>query len=190
MTQAASRARLDVPHRHDVVDAVDVVEEAVEGPKPAAQVLLLDLCLDRGEEAVDPLEVGVLHGVSLGSEAELPAGRHERDREVAVDVRVHARERELERRDPAARARLEEWQPGSRGLRGIALEGVEGGEEEVGEDDVEPCQEAGIGERQTLEAGLHAAGDGQIELCEAGDPVGAGEWGDDRLHPGDDVRDR
>ena len=167
-----------------------MVEEAVEGPEPAAQVLLLDRGLDRGEELVDPLEVGVLHRVPSGSEAELPAGRHERHRKVTVDVRVHPRERELERLDAAARSCLEERQPGAWRLSRVTLEGVERGEVEVGEDDVEPCQEAGVAEGEAREPGLYASRDGQVELCEAGDPVGAGEWRDDGLHPGDDVRDR
>ena len=76
---------------------------------------------------------------------------------------VHSRERELQRSDPAARPCLEERQPGSRGLRGIALEGLERGEEEIGEDDIEPREEARVGERRIGEMCLHALGDREVE---------------------------
>ena len=65
--------------------------------------------------------------------------------------------------DPAARPCLEERQPGSRGLRVIAFEVLERGEEEVGEHDIEPREEARVGKRRTGEMSLHALGDREVE---------------------------
>src|SRR6476620_7628515 len=91
------------------------------------------------------------------------AGGDQGDRQVAVDVRVHARDRELERRDLAARAALEEGAPGARRLPRVPLERRAGLEEEVGEAQVERLDERAVLERACVELGGNTLGHLAVE---------------------------
>ena len=102
--------------------------------------------LDRGQHAVHVLEIGVLAGALLELDPELAAGRDECDREVAVDVRAHPGQRELERRDPVRGALIDQRRPRAGHAGRVGAGCVEGAEEEVGEDDVEPREEVRIAE--------------------------------------------
>jgi predicted thioesterase len=84
------------------------VHDPVEPRDPAREVRRLDALLHTREKSVHSLEVGVLRGAAAQFDASLLAGRDERDRQVAVDVRVHAGQRELQRRNATTRARREE----------------------------------------------------------------------------------
>ncbi len=179
----------DVPHRDDVVDAVEPVHDPVEATQPAGHVVPFHLRLGRAELRVDGDEVGVLRRAVLDFDGKLPCGRHKRDGKVAVDVRVHPREGELERRDPAPAARLEQRRPRVRLRAGPRLKGVERVEEQPREDDVEPLDEPGVVEHRPVEIDLHALRDREIEPREAADAVGARQRRGDRLHPGNDLRD-
>src|SRR5207244_10982756 len=112
-----------------------------------------------------------------------------RDGQVAVDVRVHAGERELERRGSPARASLEERHPRTGRAPRVALVRVERGEEVAREDDVEPREAALV--REVADGGLrldalrHLA----VEPREAGDAIGTRKAALDRAQPGDDVGD-
>ena len=132
-----------VPHRDDAVQLAErVVRPADEprrevGPHPRLRL---------GEQRIDRAVVGVLRAVARRHDVERAAGLDERDRQVAVDVCVHARERELDRGDPASRARLEQRRP--RAWRPLRPEHVrlQGAQVEVREDDVEPPREPRVGE--------------------------------------------
>ena len=124
---------LDAPHRQHVVDAAQRVVGDVE---QAVEELLLDVLLDPGEDRVDAAEVAVLGRAALGLEPALEQRGDERDRQVVVDVGVHARQRELQRRHARAPARVEQRPPRVAGARR-----VDRGEVQVGEHDVEPGEE-------------------------------------------------
>ena len=96
-------------------------------------------------------------------DVERAAGLDERERQVAVDVGVHPRERELDRGDPASRARLEQRRPRAR--RPLRPEHVrpQRAQVEVREDDVEPAREPRVGERPRPHALVDRLGDGAIE---------------------------
>jgi hypothetical protein len=96
-------------------------------------------------------------------------------------------ERELQRRDPPRPPRVEQRPPGVAAARAL---GVHGGEVELGEDDVEPGEELRVLEPARLRVGEHGAGDGEVEVVEAGDAVGRRESGGDRLHARDHAADR
>src|SRR5205814_3895703 len=103
------------------------------------------------EEAVDREEVGVLAARPEQIDAAFAGDRPESERQVVVDVRVHAGERELERRDPALPAAREERLPRARS----SLRVFERGEVEVRERDVQAGEEGGVGEGRARELGLH-----------------------------------
>src|SRR3954452_13487394 len=81
------------------------------------------------------------------------ARRNEREREVAVDVRVHARQRELQWCNPASGAPGKERHPCPRRKRRAVHVGIEGLEEEVREDDVESLEKGLVGERASGQLG-------------------------------------
>ena len=80
---------------------------------------------------------------------------------------VHPRERELQRGDPVSRPRLEKGPPRPRRAARI----LDRGQEQVGEHDVEPRDERGVGERDAVESCVHALGDRQVEPRERRDAV-------------------
>jgi len=102
--------------------------------------------------------------------AELPGGGDERDRKVVVDVRVHPRHRELQRRDSRLQALLKQRRPDARhrALCGVGLDRVE---VELCEDRGEPGEEGGVLEAVVGELGPHSARDGKIEAVEDPDAV-------------------
>ncbi len=179
-----------VPHRDDVVDPVDAMEQVVELPQPAAQILRLHRPLDGRQHAVHVLVVGVLARALLEPDPELAARGDEGDRQVAVDVRAHPGQRELERCDPACRARLDERRPGAGHGGRVGPRGIERTEEEAGEDDVEVREELRILKDEAAELLLDALGHRQIEVREAGDSIGVGQRCHLGLHARDDLGDR
>jgi hypothetical protein len=80
-------------------------------------------------------------GLLCQSAAELRAGLHHRDRQVVVDVGVHAGERELNRcARPARVTQLEQWPPRRRRLAsGERL--VVGAQVEIREHDIDSVHE-------------------------------------------------
>ena len=123
----------------------------------------------------------MLRPVPAEIEAELGARLHERDREVAVDVRVHAAQRELDRCDARTGAFSKQGSPRTRWI-------VERVEVESGEADVQLRQE-----RRCREARLrvvYGLGHREVQPREAGDPVPLGKTLEDRSHALADVGDR
>ena len=147
-----------------VHDAVDECQEPV-------RYEALHAFLDLREQVVHAPEVRRAAASRAELDATLLARRDERDRQIAVDVRVHAGECELQRRDPGRRARRTAG-PG-RGRRRRAFVGLDGGEEEVGEDDVEPLEEGRPGEGRERELRVDALRHLAVQPREARDTVGA-----------------
>jgi len=151
-------------------------------------VACLDALLHPLERVVDLQEIAVLCRVALQRHLPLIAGRVQRQREVVVDVRVHARQRELDRGDALASARLEQRRPGVR-HRIAPRVAVDGGEVQPGEAHVEGGQVRLVGEAARAGLRAHLPGHRQVQLVETCDAVGLAEAGADRLHPGDDGGD-
>src|SRR5688572_7209767 len=175
-----------VPHRDD---AVELAERLVGQADETRREVRPDARLRLVEQRVDCAEVAVLRAAAHGCNVERAAGVDERERQVAVDVRVHARERELDRGDAAARARLE--QRGPRARRPLGPEHVrsERAKVEVREDDVEPPREARVRERPRPHALVDRLRHGAVEGGERAHPVARRQCLLDRPQPLDDVVD-
>ena len=178
-----------VPHRDYVIRVPGPVQQPAGELRPAGEVRLLDARLHLGEQGVDAQIVGVLLRAVAQVEPERAAGVDERDRQIAVDVRVHARDGELDRRDvPSVRAaRRAVATP--RGPARLAGERRKGGEEEVGEAEVERLEEGVVLERMRVELGGDAFRHLAVEPREADDAVGARRRGFDLAQPRDGFGD-
>ena len=109
----------DVPHRDDVVDPPARGAGAGRARRASRSgTTRLIRCSTCAEQRVDPRRSRACcdRVVVADAEPELAARRDERDRQIAVDVRVHAGQRELERRHAAAapRTRTAAPTPGER----------------------------------------------------------------------------
>ena len=135
--------------------------------------LLFELRFDVGEQRIDVKEVRVFRRARPQLDAELTAGGHNRHGQVAVDVRVHAREGELDGGDATLRTGSEERSPGRRRGARASRVGIDGSEEQAGKDEVEPLEKAWIRERALLEAVLYVLGHLPVEADEAGDAIAA-----------------
>ena len=125
----------------------------------------------------------MLRAVLARGDVQRREGPDQRDGQIPVDVRVHAREGELDRRDGLAGARLEKGCPGVRRGRRVRFERAQGREVEIGEDDVQVRQEERVSEGGLPHARQHALGHLEIQLVEAGDPVRGRQGLIDGLHP-------
>lgn len=107
-SQARERAAPDVPEGEEAADLAGVLREDAEGVGGEHGE-----CsgYDGVEERVDGLVVGELGAGGGGCEAEGGVGGVECEREVVVDVGVHAGERELDAVDAGGEAGVEEDAP-------------------------------------------------------------------------------
>ena len=115
--------------------------------------------------------------------------RHQDERKIVVDVRVHARQRELDWRDPRVAARREQGRPAP-GNRVPRAGGVDRGEEAPGERDVHCAYELGILESSATSSSVDRHGFLEIQVVEARYAVGSGQRTRNRVHASQDGRDR
>jgi hypothetical protein len=141
------------------------------------------------QEQVDALERAVLGRAVAEADAEVSAGRHERHRKVAVDVRVHPGERELERCDPAIGPPREQRHPRPRSARRITLICLERGKEQACEGDVEALEEGRVRDVVRGHVRADALGHLPVEVREARDAVAARTGHLERPQPLDHLRD-
>ena len=133
-----------------------------------------DCCLDLTEQRVHPHEV-VVFGRAVGQlELQLPTRRNERHRKVAIDVRVHAGQCELEWCDAAARLLLEQRHPCGWSTRRVALVRVVRGKKQIGKADIKAFEKLRICEISRRELRVHTLGHLAIEASEASNAVRAG----------------
>lgn len=122
-------------------------------------------------EALSQVRVGAGCGGQGG------AGTYYRQRQVVVDVAVHARQRELDGLDPCCGAPFGERAPRQRhGSR------IRRGEVQVRERDIQPGHERRVGEEALAEAAVHLPGHVKVHPVEARESVCRGKDRLDRLH--------
>src|SRR4051794_3213067 len=179
---------LDAPDRDHVVDGAEVAVELGYGVRQEPR---LDARLDVGDQRIHRQVLGVLRRVGARLDPASDAHRTDADRKVVVDVRVHAGERVLDRRDVPFVTGLEERLPGvvrkpGRELCAVTRR-VEGGEVRTGEVQVERREERLGGVRLVRR---NRARDLEVEPVEPPDPVVGRKRPVELLHPGEDVGDR
>lgn len=108
-------------------------------------------------------------GVVLHRKPELLGGGEDRDREIVVDVRGHAGQRELNRLTPL-RASFDERPPGDRTTPPGADRRF-GVEVQAGEDDVQPVDEIAVLELGPGARRVDRASDLEVEAVEDRDAV-------------------
>ena len=173
--------------RADDAEAGDHIVEPSEGTidhaEEAGRKPLLDPLLGLAEDRVQVQVVAVLCAAVAGGDLERVAGLDDPDREVVVDVGVHAGERELDRGDPPSPSRLEQRRPRPRDRPRIALEVIERAEVGVAEAHGELLEELGMGELARFQAHDHDARHLEVEPVEVTDAVAGWKRPLDRDHP-------
>ena len=160
--------RAHTPHREHVPD-----EPQVFGDRPADPDRQVPERpgLHLGENGVHRLEVGVLGPSALGRYAKLLAGPHQGDRKVPVDVGVHPGQRELRPFHASALSRLEEGGPCPRDRPRRGVPSGERVEVELGEDDIQPGESAGVGPNSGRGPLVNLPRHQQVEQIEPPHPV-------------------
>jgi endonuclease G len=146
------------------------------------------LGLRRVEDGVDPLEVPELGRTPpMIRRAVLLPGEGHRRREIAVDVRAHPRERELDRRDSPVFSAIHQGAPRGGGRARAREAGLDAIEVEVGEHHVEPLDPRAVlpGVPGGADAGRHHP----VEPIEVGEPVVLAEQRRHPIHEREDIRD-
>ncbi len=144
---------------------------------------------DGVEQAVYGLVVGEFGAVRCRNQVQLGVGGQQGQREVVVDVCVHARERKLDAIDAGAVACLKQCAP-CRG-HGVSTEETgDGGEVEAGEDDIEAGEPDWALPRATGRVQIDLLGHHEIEPVEPLEAVVHRQQCVDGLHARDHVRDR
>ena len=139
------RARAaDAPDRRDVVDAAQRVVGAADQVVAQPRLHRVDHAL---EALVDPRVVAELRRVAVRLDARGVHDRDDAERQVAVDVRVHPRQRELELGDAVRSARVEQRAPGARRRRAARRVVGDRVEQLLGRDRAELAQEERVLER-------------------------------------------
>ncbi|MGA3155413.1 MAG: hypothetical protein ABSD40_23880 [Streptosporangiaceae bacterium] len=126
---------------------------------------LADGLLGRVQQLIHLLVVGEMCARGRGGR-ELGAGADDGERQVVVDVGVHAGQGELDRLDPGRGSLLDQRPPGQRHRRRIAGR-AGGGEVEIGEGHVQGGHEGGVGEEPLAQLAVHLAGHAEVHAVEA-----------------------
>jgi hypothetical protein len=112
------------------------------------------------------------------------AGADHRDRQVVVEVGVHARQRELDRLDPRHGALLDQRPPRQR-LRRRGASSAGGGEVQVRERHIQLGHERRVSEEALAEPAVHLPGHVQVHAVETRQPVCRRQRRRDRLQASD-----
>ena len=152
-----------------------------------AEQLPMILGTDAAGVTADGREV-VVHGAVLGRAAPGGAGGHHREREVVVDVRVHARQRELDGQDPGVRTALDQGRPGL-GDRAVRGQVRRDGQEQPREPHVQLLGERRVRERAVRDAQRDQRGDLAIHVDERPDAVAVRQPGAQPVQVRDDAPD-
>src|SRR6266545_1075976 len=99
------------------------------------------------------------------------AGRHERDWEIAIDVRIHPGECELDRCDAALGSRLDQRRPCLRRATGIMCRPSKGIKEQIRERDVKLSEERRISKFPGHDRLPDCLRNREVELGEPADAV-------------------
>jgi hypothetical protein len=150
---------------------VDPREGSVEPGEGAAQEFALDRCLGALEKRVYGEVICMLLAIAAWDDIPLLACGHDRDHQVAIDMRIHPRKRVLDGRNVGARAGSQERIPGSWCLARVCGEGIQHAKVQIGEKDIEALYESGILETRRLQRAGHRLGDSEIQMIEANDAV-------------------